>query len=656
MTDTSRPIDPAMFDTGTAAEDDFYRHVNGGWLDANPVPAAYGSWGAFHEVSERNQVLLRELLEDAAAKPEGTAARRMAGLYFAAAMNEDVIAKAGATPLAPYLERIEAARTVADIRDVTRDLVRIGVGALHGLGVAPDFEDASAYLVYVGQGGLGLPERDYYLKDDDRSVAIRDAYVTHVANQLANLGHATDGATDDAREGAQRILAFETRLAEASYSAEQMRDVQLTMNRHAVSSLDGLMPGFELGSYLAELGVTSPTVNIDNAGFFSALEVALAETPVDTLRDYLRWNLVRTYASSLAPAFENEAFDFYNRTLGGQKEMRPRWKRMIDAASSDIGELVSQLYVDAAFSESAKHRCEEMVDHLLSAMGAAIRGAEWMTESTKSQALVKLAGFNYKIGYPDEWRDYSALALGGGSFAENRMECARFEYDREFSRLSEPVDRAEWAMPAHSVNAYYHPLLNEIVFPAGILQPPFFHAEADDAVNFGAVGAVIGHEITHGFDDQGSHFDATGALRDWWTEADRAEFDRRAAVLVEQFDAFEVAEDLHVNGRLTLGENIADLGGLKIALQALREARGGQSDAPIDGLTAEQRFFVSWATVWRTNYTEEYSRLLVNVDPHSPARARVNCPLANTPAFATAFGIREGSPMLRAKEIRAHIW
>jgi putative endopeptidase len=647
-----RSIDPELFDMKTAASDDFFQHVNGGWLDANPVPPEYGSWGAFHEVNERNQELLRQLMEEAAGgdSANGTPAR-MVGDYFAAAMDEAGAASAGAAPLASLLARIDSAGSVADVRGINQDLQRMGIDSLHGLGVAPDFENADAYLVYVGQGGLGLPERDYYMRDDEASTALRSAYASHVANQLGNLGDSDDAA----RDAAGRILAFETRLAEASYTAEKMRDVKLTMNRHAVSELDSLMPQFGLRSYVAELGVTSTSVCIDNPGFFSVLETTLAETPIPTLRDYLRWTLVRAFASSLAPAFENEAFDFYGKTLGGQQKMKPRWKRVIEVAGADIGELVSQLYIAAAFSESAKRRCEGMVDHLLSAMGAAIRGAEWMTEATTTQALEKLAGFNYKIGFPDEWRDYSGLVIEPTGFAENRMRCARFEYDREMGRLSEPVDRTEWAMSAHSINAYYHPLLNEIVFPAGILQPPFFYPDADDAVNYGAIGAVIGHEITHGFDDRGSHFDAKGALREWWTEADRAEFDRRAQVLVEQFGTFEVADDLHVNGRLTLGENIADLGGLSIALSALHEA-GGDTAPPIDGFSPQQRFFVSWATVWRTNYTDEYARLLVNIDPHSPARFRVNGPLTNLPTFAAAFAVSGGSPMAQPAEKRAHIW
>jgi putative endopeptidase len=652
MSDPVRPVDTSLFDPSVAVSDDFYRHVNGGWLDANPVPPEYGSWGAFHEVNERNQELLHRLLQESATRtdPEGSPVR-MVGDYFAAAMDEETIAASGVSSLGPLLERIDAAESLADVRDIVRDLQHIGVGALHSLGISSDFENADAYLVYVGQGGLGLPERDYYTRDDERSADLRRAYVTHVANQLGNLG--AEAAT--ARDSAERILAFETRLAEASYPAEKMRDVQLTMNRRDVASLDELMPGFGLTSYVTELGVTSPTVSVDNPGFFIALGAALADTPIPTLREYLRWHLVRAYASSLPPAFENEAFDFYGRTLAGQQKMRPRWKRVLDAATADIGEQVAQLYVTAAFSDRAKQRCEEMVDHLLAAMGRAIRDAAWMTEETKPEAFAKLSGFGYKIGFPDTWRDYSGLRIERGPYVVNRMRSAAFEYDRQMRRLGRPVDKAEWEMPAHAVNAYYHPLLNEVVFPAGILQPPFFFADADDAVNFGAIGAVIGHEITHGFDDQGSRFDAEGGLRDWWTETDRAEFDRRAAVLVEQFDGYAVADDLHVNGRLTLGENIADLGGVTIALDALHEAISDGA-APIDGFTPEQRFLISYATVWRTNHTAEYLRLLVNVDPHSPARFRVNGPLASLPAFAAAFGVPEGSPMVRPAELRAHIW
>jgi predicted metalloendopeptidase len=658
MSGPAHPIDAAHFDTETAASDDFYRHVNGGWLDANPIPPEYGAWGAGQMVHEHNQEILHRLLEEAAGRddPKGSAGQKV-GDYFAAAMDEAAVAAAGMRPLEPYLARIAAAGSVDDVRELVRDLQRVGVNALHALGVAPDFEDSEAYLVYLGQGGLGLPERDYYTRSDEQSEDLRRKYVAHVARQLANLGaHAAEGEAADAAEA---ILAFETRLAEASYTAAQLRDVPLTMNRHDVAALDELMPSFGLAGYARDLGVTSPSVNVDNPGFFRALDVTLAETPMETLRDYLRWHLVRTYAMSLPPAFENEAFDFYGKTLGGQQEMKPRWKRALASASADIGELVAQLYVEEAFGEQAKQRCEEMVDHLLAAMERAIRKAGWMSDATREEALRKLGGFTYKIGYPDVWRDYSALEIERDSFVQNRMRCEAFEFARQLGRLGKQVDRTEWEMPAHIVNAYYHPLLNEIVFPAGILQPPFFYADADDAVNYGAIGAIIGHEITHGFDDEGSHFDAAGQLRDWWAEADRAEFMRRAEVLVSQFDGYEVLDGLHVNGPLTLGENIADLGGLKIAYDALLEALASADPAarePVDGFTPEQRFFLSWATVWRTNYTDEYLHLIVQSDPHSPARARVNEPLSNLPAFAAAFGIDGGSPMARDAASRADVW
>jgi putative endopeptidase len=483
-------------------------------------------------------------------------------------------------------------------------------------------------------------------------MTLRAAYAAHVAAQLRNLGHDA-GAAEAA---AAAIIAFETRLAEASLTREQQRDPVLTLNRRDVDALDGLMPAFGFTGYVRELGVTQPTVSIDSEGFFEGLEAALVETPIETLRDYLRWHLVRTYASALPRAFEDEHFSFYARTLGGQQEMKPRWKRIIDLASADIGEMVSQLYVEAAFPAAAKSRCEHLVEHLLVAMREAISSNTWMTEATKDQALEKLRGFRYKIGYPDRWRDYSGLELVRTSFVECRLRAARFEYARQLGRLGEPVDTGEWAMPAHVVNAYYHPLLNEIVFPAGILQPPFFYADADDAINFGGIGSVIGHEITHGFDDSGSRFDAHGALRDWWTDADRAEFERRAEVLVAQFNAFPVTDDLTVNGKLTLGENIADLGGVAIAYRGLMEALHGHDAPEIGGLTPAQRFFASYASIWRTNYTEQTARLLASIDPHSPAGARANIPLSNFPPYAEAFGVADGAPMARREEERAHIW
>jgi predicted metalloendopeptidase len=427
------------------------------------------------------------------------------------------------------------------------------------------------------------------------------------------------------------------------------------MNRYAVDALDELTPAWRLATYLRDAGVVGASVSVDSPDFFRALDAALRDTPLATVRAALRWHVVHACASSLPPAFEDENFAFYGRILGGQQAQQPRWKRIVGAADADIGEAVAQLFVKVAFPPEAKARCEALVEHLLHAMERAIRGNDWMTDATREQALVKLAGFGYKIGYPDAWRDYSGLQLDRTSFVGNRLKAAAFETRRQLARLGTPMDKAEWAMPAHVVNAYYHPLHTEVVFPAGILQPPFFHADADDPVNYGGIGTVIGHEITHGFDDTGSQFDASGALRNWWTDEDRTEFERRANVIVEQFAGYEVAEGANVNGRLTLGENIADLGGITISLDAMHEAV--PADAPlIDGLTPDQRFFLAYATMWRMGYTEAAARMLANVDTHAPSRYRVNGPLSNTPAFAEAFGVPEDAPMVRAGDLRAKVW
>jgi predicted metalloendopeptidase len=650
----AQPLDPATWDSAVPAADDFYHHVNRAWLEANPVPPEYPAWGAYIELDHRNKELTRDLLQaaaDASATGAADAIERLVGDFFASGMDEAAIAAAGATPLRPFLDRIDALASLEDARSLNLEWHAQGFGAFFGIGVDADFEDADRYLAYVQQAGLGLPEKAYYLNDDERSVAMRGAYAAHISSQLRNLGR-DEG---DAAATAQALLAFETRLAEVSLSREEQRDPRTTMNRYAVHSLDELMPGMRLASFLRDVGIGDVSVSIQSPAFMTGLDAILAETPLATVKDALRWHLVRVTASSLAPAFEDEAFAFYGRILGGQQAQQPRWKRIVGAAASDIGEAVGQLFVRVTFPPEAKARVEELVGHLLSAMGEAIRTNEWMTDTTREQALAKLAGFGYKIGYPDTWIDYTSLEMDRSGYLANRLAASAFEMRRQLGRLGKPMDRGEWAMPPHIVNAYYHPLRNEIVFPAGILQPPFFWRDADDAVNYGGIGTVIGHEITHGFDDTGSRFDAAGALRDWWTEEDRAEFERRAAVLVEQFNGYEILDGVTVNGSLTLGENIADLGGVAIALAAMHEAVPADAP-PVDGLTPDQRFFAAYATMWRMGYTEAYARLLANVDTHSPSRYRVNGPLSNTPEFAAAFGIQEGSPMALPGDARAKIW
>ena len=661
-TSVARPegtSDDAGFDSNYPAGSDFYRYVNAKWLAANPIPPEYGSWGAFHEVHVRNEHLLHKLLGEAA-KNRGAAGspEAMVGDYWAAGLDEAAIEQAGLDPLMDFFEMIDTVEDSTDLVGLMAVFRRRGVGMLFGSYVSPDFEDSSRYLLYLVQGGLGLPERDYYFREDEHSVGLRSDYVRHVGRMLELVGR--DRNPEDVAKG---IVALETALADLSYTPTQLRDAELTTNKFLMSDYSTAMPGFDLTSYFGDVEAGVPAaLNLDNPNFFANLVNVLGEVPVPTLRAYLRWNLIRATASSLSSPFVEANFDFYGRLLGGQREMKPRWKRVLGAASADIGQQVSQLYVRAAFGADAKERCESMVDRLLVAMEQSLRAIDWMSEETKEKALAKLAGFSYKIGYPDEWRDYSSLTIDRGAFVVNRLRAAAFEYSRKIAKLNKPIDKNEWAMEPHAVNAYYHPLYNEIVFPAGILQPPFFWAEADDATNFGAIGTVIGHEITHGFDDQGSKFDAAGNLKNWWTEADRTAFEDRTSGLADQYGAYEPIEGLRVNGELTLGENIADLGGVTIAYSAMRAVIAEQGRLPHDpddrgdGLSAAQRFFVSYAKIWRGNYTDEYTRLIVASDPHSPGEYRCNGVLENFPAFAEAFSLDAGAPLAKAPEAVLEIW
>ena len=649
MTST-RFIDIDGFDTSTTPGLDFYGYVNGRWQDANPVPSEYGAWTAAHEVHVRNESLLRELLH-AAVESSGApgSTERMVGDFYAAGMDVDQIEAAGLEPIQGFLYSAAAVASIGDMRDLAIELRPSGVNLFMGSYVSADFEDSTSYLLYVTQGGLGLPERDYYFKQDERSKQIRDAYEKHVSTMLGLIG------SEDPSAEAAVILETETRLAETSLGATELRDVDRTTNKLTMAEVGELMPGYDLPGFLSGVGADVATVNLNHPDFFAALDATLADVPIETWRAYCRWHILRTTASSLPARFEDEAFNFYGQTLGGAREQKERWKRVLAAASGDLGEQVSKLFVAAAFGPEAKERCDLMVGHLLEAMGDSIRTLAWMGDETKEKALQKLAGFTTKIGYPDEWRDYTGLEIDRGPYALNRAAAAEFEFQRQLAKLGEPVE-SEWELPPHVVNAYYHPLHNEIVFPAGILQPPFFNAEADEPINYGAIGCVIGHEITHGFDDQGSKFDPDGNLRNWWTEDDRSEFESRAAGLVAQFDAFSVLDDVNVNGSLTLGENIADLGGITIAFEALQRALASADGAEVDGFSPEQRFFLSYANVWRSNYTDEYIRLMATTDPHSPGHYRVNGPLANFPPFHEAFGLGEDDAMVRGESGVVKIW
>jgi len=645
MSLNARDRDPTV-DPGT----DFYRFANGGWLDTNPIPAGYGSWGSFEEISTRNELVLGDILERAADAPESDL-ERMLGDHFASGLDLGAIESAGIDAIRPFLDAIASLGASTELMELLPLLHRSGFFGFFGWDVTPDHDDASRNLLWLAQAGLGLPDRDSYTSTSAAGEALRAAYVDHVAAQLRNVG---SGGTDADRLAAD-VLVLETRLAELHFTAEQRRDPDLNLNRHDRDQLASLAPALDLPSYLDALGAgAASTVNVQNPALFAGLTDVLTATDVGTIRAYLTFHVVMTLADALPTAFDDESFSFYGRRIRGQQEQHQRTKRVIDAVTADMGEALSQRFVAETFPPSAKVRAERMVEAIIDEMRRSIDSRTWMGEETRALGHAKLDAIGVKIGYPDRWRSWEGLLVDRTTYAANRLRATEFEITRQLDKLDRPVDRTEWEMPPHAVNAYYHPTRNEIVFPAGILQPPMFDAGADDAVNFGGIGTVIAHEITHGFDDQGRRFDADGAFRDWWTADDQAHFTELADRLAAQFDGYTVIDDIHVNGRLTLGENIADLGGVSLAQRA--HARVSAGAPPVDGLTPAQRFFIANATLWRANLSDEYQRTLAQVDPHSPRRLRVLGPLANLTSFQEAFALPDDAPMLRPTDERIEIW
>ena len=643
-------LDPADRDPSIDPGDDFYQFANGGWLGANPIPPGYGAWGSFEEVSVRNEAILHRVVAQASAAPIDELHRRL-GDYFAVAMDTDAIEAAGLTPVQPYLDRIDAAGTLEELLAALPELHRDGFLLFWGAAVTVDHDDSSANLLWLVPTGLGLPDRDGYFDESEASVGLRQAYVGHVAAQLVNLGADPDRAAADAAA----ILELETRLAEPQLKAEEQRDPSITLNRRTLAELDVLAPHLPVRAHLVALGLGDvASVNVQQPRYVEALGAILAGTDVAVLKAYARFHVLSAAAPSLPARFDDENFAFYGRLIEGKQEQQERVKRVLDALGSDMGEALGQIYVTEAFSAVAKERALAMVDAILAEMRRSLETRRWMSDETRARGLTKLDAVRVKIGYPDVWRDWSGLEVARDSFAANRIRASRFDFEYQVAKLDQPVDPGEWEMSPHAVNAYYHPTRNEIVFPAGILQPPMFDADADDAVNFGGIGTVVAHEITHGFDDQGRRFDADGAFRDWWQEADGDHFKALADRLAAQFDDYLAVGDVHVNGRLTLGENIADLGGIAMASRA----HGRVSvDAPqIDGLTPAQRFFLANATLWRANMSEELQRTLAQVDPHSPRALRVRGPFSNLDAFQDAWGLADDAPMMRPRDERIEIW
>ena len=650
------PFDPKNMDTSINPQDDFYTYANGGWLKANPIPPEFSRWGSFNELAEKNNDALREVAEKAVkTKTDLKLAPEVqkVGDYYASGMDEKNIESAKTKPLADKFKRIDAIKDHNDVLKTIAHLHTIGVGAFFGFTSGQDDKNSTMVIAQAFQGGLGMPDRDYYLKDDEGSKKLRDAYVEHITKMLTLLGQPANAAGNNAK----KILELETSLAKPARSRVELRDPQKNYNKMTQADLQALTPDWNWSAYFQEVKVPAPgDMNVGQPDFFKAANQIYTATSIDDWKTYLRWNLVSAAADELSSEFVNENFKFFGNTLTGAKKLKERWKRVVASTDAALGEALGKLYVADYFPPESKARMLELVKNVQEAMADSIKSREWMDEATKQEALKKLASFTVKIGYPEKWRDYSTLKVDRGPYVLNAMRGAMFETDRQLKKIGKPVDRSEWGMTPPTVNAYYNPNLNEIVFPAGILQPPFFNAKADDPINYGGIGAVIAHEISHGFDDQGRQYDATGNLRDWWTPESAAKYKERADKIVQQYAEYEPLPGMKINGELTLGENIADDGGVKIAFAALQKALKGKPQQKIDGFTPEQRFFLGWAQVWRANIRDEELKRRLITDPHSPTKYRCNGPLSNTPEFQKAFNLPDNSPMVRPPEKRVSIW
>jgi len=648
-------FDLRNLDKSVAACTDFYQYADGGWMAKHPIPAAYPNWGTFNQLQERNRDILHQILEDAkdAKAPQGSNDQKI-GDFYGSCMDEKGIEDAGMTPLQPEIERIEKIDSLKDLESEVAGLQGHGVRALFDVGSTQDFKNSSQVIGDLDQGGLGLPDRDYYTREDEKSKQVRAEYAKHVARMFELMG---DDTTQSAAE-AKTVMGIETQLAKASLTRVQRRDPQAIYHPMSPAAIKTLAPDFSWDDYFATNALLGKgDLNVDAPDFFKAMGELLKSVPISDWKTYLRWHLINAAAPALSSKFVDEDFHFKGAVLTGTTQNLERWKRCVRSTDRGLGEALGEAYVKKAFPPEAKAHALEMVHNLESALREDISTLSWMGPETRKQALIKLAAIRNKIGYPDKWRDYSALKIDRGPYVENLFRADRFEFNRDLAKIGKPVDRSEWGMTPPTVNAYYNAQLNEIVFPAGILQPPFFNPKADDAINYGGIGMVIGHELSHGFDDEGRQFDAQGNLKDWWSPADAKDFDSRAACVINQFDGYYVEKDLHENGKLVVGESIGDLGGLAIAYRAFEKSlEGNPRPADIDGFTPEQRFFLGYAQIWASNLRPEYARLMANTNEHPIPRFRVNGPLSNMPAFAQAFHCKPGDAMMRPASEQCRIW
>lgn len=646
-------IDLKSMDKTVNPRDDFYMYANGTWVKNNPVPADEARWGSFDELQQKNQDKIKLIFDEVAldkSAASGTARQKMRDFYVTA-MDTMTIEKQGIKPAQKYFDIVGAVKSKADITKAVAQLYTNGIGTCFVFYVHRDLKKSDQNVCYLRQGGFQLPDRDYYLKDDERSKGIREEYVKHIKAMYKLKGDANPDAK------ATAILKLETAMAEISKPRVELRDQEKNYNKWSAQQLQTSAPNFNWKEFFTITGAGNvESMIVGQPAFFERFNKMIDEYSVDEWKSYLDWKILTGAATFLSSDFVQEDFRFYNTILNGQTEMKPRWKEVIDVADGSLGEIVGQVYVEKYFSAKSKEKVNEMVKNMMAVYRQRIENLDWMSADTRKKALEKLSRFNTKLGYPDKWKDYSTLSIGRESYLENSMACNRWGFKFMMNKLGKPVDKSEWGMLPHTVNAYYDPTLNEIVFPAAIMQPPFFYPEADDAVNYGAIGAVIGHEITHGFDDQGSKYDGTGNLNNWWTEEDRTKFNAKTKLLVEQFNKYEALPGVFVNGELTLGENIADLGGLSVAYNAYQLSMKGKQKETIAGLTPEQRLFLAFGQVWKGNFKDEYLRKMVLTNVHSPGNFRAIGAPSNMTEFYEAFGVKAGDKMYRDDNVRAKIW
>lgn len=653
-------LNTANIDSTVRPQDDFFKFVNGGWINKTKIPDDQGRWGAFNELHEFNNdavlAVLTKAAGDTALYPIGSDQRKAADFY-SVGMDSLLAEKAGSSPLTPYLGKITSIPDKKQIPDYLAEDVFTGGGAFFEVSAFPDLRNSKKTSFYVSSGGIGLPERDYYLKTDAKSKETRDKYVEFIAN-LFKLSGASD---EKAKSSAVTVLKLETDLAKSMLTKEETRNPVKLYNPKSIPELQKLTPSVDWKKFLSVLKVNEDTVIVTEPAYLKEYEQVVKRYSLDDLKTYMTAVLLRGSAPFLNHAFVQESFDFYTKYLRGTEKMQPRWKRVLGTTDNFLGEALGKLYVDENFPPEAKRKALEMVENIKLAFADRIKSLDWMSDSTKKMALAKLGTFSVKIGYPDKWKDYSRLEVDKSpekaSYFSNAITATKFQVEEQLDKLGKPVDKTEWQMTPQTVNAYYNPLFNEIVFPAGILQAPFYDYRADEAINYGGIGAVIGHELSHGFDDQGSQFDAEGNLKNWWAPDDLSKFKAKGKAYVDQFNKFEPLPGVFVQGQFTLGENIGDLGGIAVAFEGLQKfyKDHGKPD-PIDGLTPEQRFFISWGTIWRTKYRDESLRTQVQTDPHSPGMYRANAPLMNFDPFYKAFDLKEGDKMYKPESERVKIW